>query len=188
MRHLNSIFTSLVLPLLSLVGQVQSLSNATNSSNVTEPTEEVLSNINGNVTENNSTSVLPSGMEHYFGGTDHDGYTDWYIENNIQERYTGSVWLSSSSGIPSEGAAIHWSVDELYVYLAVAVRATGWVGFGIAEAGGMLGSDMALFTAARPGEIVDAYTLDEKNPMIDDCQQDWDLVASNVDDENEFVM
>jgi hypothetical protein len=63
------------------------------------------------------------------------------------------------------------------VYIAVAVRATGWLGFGLAEAGGMLGADMALFTPIRPTEIIDAYTLEGRRPITDNCQQDgnWSM-------------
>jgi hypothetical protein len=32
----------------------------------------------------------------------------------------------------------------------VAVQATGWVGFGLSEAGGMLGSDMVIWDSQDP--------------------------------------
>ena len=44
---------------------------------------------------------------------------------------------------------------------------------------GMYGSDMALFTASRPNELVDAHVVSEPFPKPDDCQQDWELVNSH---------
>lgn len=44
----------------------------------------------------------------------------------------------------------------------------------------MYGSDMALFTALRPTEIVDAHVVDVANPKPDDCQQDWIFVNSSA--------
>jgi dopamine beta-monooxygenase len=129
----------------------------------------------------------------YFGGDDNEAYLEWYDEINAS--YQGSVYIPSAN--PKNGAAIHWAVVSVpedgtaiageYIQIAVAARATGWLGFGIAEAGGMLGADMALFTAIRPDELVDAYTMEAKVPMTDDCQQDWKLIASHVD-ERGFLM
>ena len=39
---------------------------------------------------------------------------------------------------------------------------------------------MALFTASRPNEIVDAHVVSEPFPLPDECQQDWDLISSHV--------
>ena len=100
-----------------------------------------------------------------------------------------------SSIDPSNGAAIHWRVDEEWLHIAVAARCTGWVGFGLAEAGGMLGSDMALFVGSRPSEIVDAHVIENFYPEEDDCQQDWILVDSSglsskseAQDSEDFLM
>jgi len=103
------------------------------------------------------------------------------------------VYLPGSDpNYPENGAAIHWKVGEEqgegYIYLAVAVRASGWLGFGIAEAGGMLGADMALFEAAKPDEIVDAHTGNVRFPQLDDCPSDWELVSSEVDVDSGFIM
>jgi hypothetical protein len=111
----------------------------------------------------------------YFGGTAPDAYT-----TDLANRYTGKVFLPSMAD-STQGAAVYWSVDDEFVYIAVVVRATGWLGFGLAEAGGMLGADMALFTAIRPTEIIDAYTVEGRRPLPDDCQQDWELVNATVD-------
>jgi len=55
---------------------------------------------------------------------------------------------------------------------------------------GMLGSDMALFTASRPDEIVDAHVVSARFPQTDDCQQDWILVSSHMTSANasDFIM
>lgn len=125
----------------------------------------------------------------HFEGVNADPYLSWYDDNDIGSKYTAMVYLQGSDPTqPENGAAIHWKVDGEYVYLAVAARASGWVGFGIAEAGGMLGADMALFEAAKPNEIVDAYTNDMRFPQPDDCSSDWELLSSSVDEEGGFIM
>jgi hypothetical protein len=125
----------------------------------------------------------------HFEGVNPEGYREWYESNEIASNYTSMVYLPGANpSQPENGAAIHWKTDNEYVYLAVAARATGWLGFGLAEAGGMIGADMALFTASRPTEIVDAYTTDVRQPVPDDCSSDWELVASFVDSKNGFLM
>jgi hypothetical protein len=125
---------------------------------------------------------------HHFLGIDHQSYLDWYNDSDI-DNYPNSVFLQGSDPQkPEDGAAIHWKVDDEYLHLAVAARATGWVAFGISEAGGMTGTDMVIFTAARPNELDDAYTGDERLPQTDDCESDWELISSNVDLEGGFIM
>ena len=70
----------------------------------------------------------------YFGGVNHQSYLEWIGDNNIAEKYNSSVFIPSREG--SLGAAVHWTVDDEYFYVAVAARATGWVGFGLSEGGG----------------------------------------------------
>jgi hypothetical protein len=125
----------------------------------------------------------------HFDGTDHEAYLNWYEEFAVASKYPNQAYLQGSDPTkPEDGAAIHWKVDNDYVYLAVAARATGWIGFGISEAGGMTGTDMVFFTAARPDELVDAYTDDERYPKTDDCASDWEMVSSHVDQEGGFIM
>jgi hypothetical protein len=50
----------------------------------------------------------------------------------------------------------------------------------VSENGGMLGSDMALFVASRPTELVDAHVIETYLPEPDDSQQDWILVNSSL--------
>ncbi len=125
----------------------------------------------------------------HFEGIDADPYRSWYDDFEVETRYTSMVYLKGSDpSKPEDGAAIHWKVDENYVHVAIAVHAMGWVGFGIAEAGGMIGADMALFEAAKPNEIIDAYTTDVRVPVVDDCPSDWELVSSEIDEQGGFIM
>lgn len=125
----------------------------------------------------------------HFEGVSADPYRNWYNAFNIEAKYDSMVYLQGSDASkPENGAAIHWKVDDSYVHLAVAARATGWVAFGIAEAGGMIGADMALFEADKPNEIADAYTTDDRVPIADDCPSDWEFVSSEVDVEGGFIM
>ncbi len=58
-------------------------------------------------------------------------------------------------------------------------NATGWMGFGIAEAGGMKGADILYYESSK-NQITDAYALDLIQPVPDD-QQDWTMIsASNI--------
>ena len=125
---------------------------------------------------NNCESQTQS-PEEYFGGIDAQPYLDWVDENG--GNYDKSHYMRSSAN-PDNGAAIHWHIDKEYIHLAVAVRATGWVGFGIAEAGGMFGADVALYEAKNPDSIMDKHILDVRFP-IDDSSQDWELKESRSD-------
>ncbi|KAL3915379.1 MAG: hypothetical protein SGILL_005685 [Bacillariaceae sp.] len=116
----------------------------------------------------------------HFGGGDHESYIDWLSKTD--NAYPNSAFLLGSD--PDEeqsGAAVHWNIDDEYLYIAVAARASGWVGFGISEAGGMLGTDMVLFEAANPDVLIDAYTNDDRFPQTDDCASDWEMIESHVD-------
>jgi len=133
-------------------------------------------------------SVISKAACDFFQGVDNDTYLSWY-ESKIDTKYSNHVFLQGSDpDQPEDGVAVHWRVDDTYAYLAFAARATGWVAFGISEAGGMLGADMVIFHANRPNELVDAYSGDERQPLTDDCSSDWEWVSSNVDEEGGFLM
>jgi hypothetical protein len=126
-------------------------------------------------------------------------YETWLLgEGTAYDRH---IFLPASSN-PNEGAAVFWSIyqsDETgeggesagtlsrnsgtkpWIQFAVAVQATGWVGFGISEAGGMLGADMAIFEASDPSYVRDAYVVEERFPQTDDCEH-WDLLNSTIED------
>jgi dopamine beta-monooxygenase len=124
----------------------------------------------------------------YFQGVNHESYLEWY-ETQVAGKYANHAFLQGSDpDKPEDGAAVHWRVDEEHIYIGVAARATGWAAFGISEVGGMTGTDMVIFTASRPDELVDAYTGEERFPQTDNCSSDWEMVASNIDLEGGFIM
>jgi hypothetical protein len=122
--------------------------------------------------------------KNFFGGDMHEDFLVWFNERGNE--YHAHAFLPSASN-PSKGASIHWTVDDTHISLAVAARASGWLGFGLAEAGGMEGADMLLFEASKPGEVRDAYVLDELMPLDDDCNN-WEFVASRVEEDSDFIM
>lgn len=84
----------------------------------------------------------------------------------------------------TDGAALFWNIDDSRINLAIAVRASGWVGFGLAEAGGMLGADMVLYEASTSG-LTDAHVLEDRvMPLTDDCQ-DWVLKGATLGNDND---
>ena len=137
----------------------------------------------GRIVDGSSDSDLCS----YFGsGVDAEVYIDWYNDQSIEATYPNHVFLQGSDPTePDNGVAVHWSVDDKHVYLAVAAPATGWVGFGLAEAGGMLGADMVIFEASNPSVLIDAYTTTEKYPIVDDCASNWEVLDTKS--ENGFL-
>ena len=93
-----------------------------------------------------------------------------------------------SAGDQEDGAAIFWKINEDKLNVAVAVRAEGWVGFGISEAGGMIGSDIALFKASDPSQVLDTHVVgDRTTPIKDDCQ-DWTLENARSNGENGWII
>jgi len=95
---------------------------------------------------------------------DKEVYTNWVAtHSSLYPRHT--FMPSSSSNDDDDGTAIFWNInnDEDTIDFAIVVRSEGWVGFGLSEAGGMMGSDMALFSISNPDDIVDAYVVDDKS-------------------------
>jgi hypothetical protein len=117
--------------------------------------------------------TLSNSPAEYFGASDNDAYLDW---SESVSRYSSSLYFPSNAD-PDLGAAVHWSIEGDSIFLAVAARATGWVGFGLSENGGMQGADVVLFTAAEPDKLSDSYILEERVPIKDDCQN-WSLLNS----------
>jgi hypothetical protein len=122
----------------------------------------------------------------YFSGLTTDeksAYLDWVNANSSS--YARHAFLLSDQDDDDgedDGAAIFWNVDkdDDTIRLAIAVRASGWVGLGISEAGGMIGSDVALFAASDPSVVVDAHVVDSLSmPMTDGCQN-WKLESSTL--------
>lgn len=114
----------------------------------------------------------------YFGGVENQGYLDWYNIDTGGLSYGAAIFFSNDL-LPeaNEGLAVHWNIDleTEELLLAVAARAAGWIGFGIAEAGGMEGADMVIYETSKPSQLTDAYNLKDKFPLEDDCN-DWVFV------------
>ena len=106
-------------------------------------------------------------------------YQDWLSLHFNQ--YSSHTFLPSD-GDTGLGAAVFWNIDGDDITFAVAVRATSWVGFGISEAGGMLGSDVALFRASQSDTLVDSYILESRSDPLTDDSQDWTLLSSETID------
>lgn len=88
------------------------------------------------------------------------------------EEYERSQELSSAGHMK-----IYWTIDDVTIYLALEVAATGWVGFGLGETSGMKGADIVYYEAAA-NRLVDAHVTTELGrPMTDECQ-DWTLIAA----------
>ena len=67
-----------------------------------------------------------------FSTVTQNAYTDWVAQ--IGANYDVSALLPP--GDPTDvKLAVHWSIVGDKIHLAVAAEATGWLGFGIAEAG-----------------------------------------------------
>lgn len=111
-----------------------------------------------------------------FGGRNDDVYREW-LKNVTFQRHT---WLEGSTN-SENGVAVHWNISNEYIHLGVACKATGWVGFGIAEAGSMKGADIVMYVADSD-KLIDSYVLDDLvMPLVDDCQ-DWNLNFSEKKD------
>jgi hypothetical protein len=110
------------------------------------------------------------------------------INNNGIINNCNSFYMPSLSD-PSLGIAVHYHIDEetQRIYLGLVVRATGWLGFGISESGGMPGSDVLIFETSNPEVIIDAHIMDVRLPVADDCQ-DWVLTSSTMNLDEEFIM
>ena len=51
-------------------------------------------------------------------------------------------------------------LDE--IQFAIVTHDTQWVGLGVSEAGGMIGSDIALFQSSNPDIVTDSYVLEDR--------------------------
>jgi len=129
-----------------------------------------------------SGQVLAVDPVTFFGGVDNADYVAWVNEVNYE----------SFEFIPAEfnkdlGVAVHWNIssDKEYLELGVAVKASGWFGFGISESGGMRGSDVLIFEARNPQVIKDMHIGDVRIPQEDECE-DWELISSSTD--TDFLM
>lgn len=121
----------------------------------------------------------------FFGGANDQEYLDWFEEIG-SSKYDGTAFLPMDSDA-TQGLAVHWSLDDEYIHLAVAVRATGWLGFGLSENGGMEGADMMIFETANPDKLIDAHVKDERVPVPDKCHN-WHLEAAHFGEDSGFII
>lgn len=127
----------------------------------------------------------------YFPGLSADEklqYADWLVARGSSS-YNRSAYMPRDDDVDG-GAAVFWNVDvdAGRIEFAVAVRAAGWVGLGISEAGGMIGSDVVLFAASDPSTVVDAHVVGDRSvPIADDCQ-DWTLVDAPATGEDGWMI
>lgn len=76
----------------------------------------------------------------YFGGAPtNQFYLDWLEQRST---YYGKHAFVASPRVQGNGIALHWTLEGDKIHLAVAGQAIGWLGFGLAEAGAMLGADI----------------------------------------------
>ena len=116
----------------------------------------------------------------FFGGSDYAPWWSWYKET-AQHKYDHVSYFGQDDSA-QHGAAVHWSLTETHVELAVAVRATGWLSFGLSENGGMRGADLLIFQAKDPKTVMDAHIQHTLQPIQDTCNN-WQFVNSIVEDD-----
>jgi len=144
--------------------------------------------------------VVGTSPEDYFvDAVDKGTYEGWLQgRGTAYERNT----FMPASGEANKGVALFWTihgddgddptVDETvavsrmsgtkpWIQFAVAVQATGWLGFGISEAGGMRGSDMVIWDSEDPTKVRDMYLIEGRTPLDDDCKH-WELLEVTFSD------
>jgi hypothetical protein len=81
------------------------------------------------------------------------------------------------------GLGITWEIKKVggeeVLVMGIEASATGWVGFGIAESGGMKGADIVYYEA-QGNKLVDAFAIGNMQPQSDLCQ-DWYLYGGEVE-------
>ena len=104
-------------------------------------------------------------------------YVSW-IKENIG-KYDHDTYIN-------DNFALHWKILDDKIYLAVAAEVSGWIAFGIAESGGMPGSDIVVFEAATK-TLTDHHAVKYAKPILDNCQ-DWSLLNSVIDSSAPFIL
>lgn len=152
----------------------------------------------------------------FFGGDKELGttatpYSAWLQDVSGGRTYDRAHFLpaSGSARDAKKGAAIFWKIHggnneeestedfvqslsrtsstQPWIQFAVVVQADGWVGFGLSEAGGMLGSDMVVWDARDPTRVRDGYVVEDRYPQEDDCD-DWDLINIIANDDGWIIL
>ena len=135
--------------------------------------ELILSSLNKKTNTHNAQNTYNEWLQTY--GIIYTGTTTLISPNQQQQQQQKQQQKHEKEN----GIHIHWNIDKgrNRLQLAAAVEAEGWVGIGISEVGGMLGSDMVVFTAKT--ETIHDYHVKQyySSPIMDDCQ-DWILIRS----------
>ena len=105
------------------------------------------------------------------------------FETAVQDKYQHRHCFGEKAG---KDVCMFWKINGEDLELAVATQATGWLGFGLAESGGMIGADI-FYYEAETDTLTDAYATAYAKPVPDDCDSDWKLVDKTVDVENNFM-
>jgi len=118
-----------------------------------------------------------------------DGYLTWLQQVTTTAaatvpKYTHQTFIPTKTN-ECEGMAMHWGIhpsNASKFVLAVAVRAKGWIAWGMSESGGMKGSDIVYLTAGTQSSrrLHDAFVTDFNGLPELDTRQDWTLTFSNV--------
>lgn len=128
------------------------------------------------------SAAAQGNAESYFGGVGNEEYLQWLEEEG--DSYAGSIFIATDVS-PDEGMAIHWNIQDGSLYMAAIAKATGWLSFGLSEAGGMPGADLLVYEVAHPTLVTDGHILDNREINVDDCQ-DWVYVDARQGEE--FLM
>jgi len=92
-----------------------------------------------------------------------------------------TVLAYSGSITPFAGYDLNFTTDATHLRVTITAATTGWVGFGIAEAGGMIGADIMMAHVADDtgvGEIGDYWSEQNAAPTLD-ASQDWSLLSAS---------
>ena len=108
------------------------------------------------------------------------GYQQWLRSLDPPNLYTNDVFLTTTAD-ECKGLAFHWKIDEAEstINIAVAVKATGWVGIGFSEVGGMKGADIVYYEASS-NELIDSHVGDYYGMPTIDTIQDWTLKSGQM--------
>merc|ERR1712038_1026930 len=101
---------------------------------------------------------------------------DW-----LKNKYTQHLYIPTKPD-SCKGMKFYWKIIDDTIQITVAAKASGWIGFGFSETGGMRGADIAYFIQENE-EVVDSYVRDGYvKPSVDD-EQDWELLNHELLDD-----
>lgn len=84
---------------------------------------------------------------------------------------------------------LHWNMPTDMISIVIEADTTGWVGFGLAEAGGMAGADIVTASVddtTGVASVTDRFSLGEAYPSPDTCQ-DWEVINGAQENGKTFI-